>query len=648
MAVGKKEFEEVIAFDDWYVDRTIDMRTGALQMRGLAECATSIFKKYQDFEREHLARVQNYWKYENMVDAEVVSQKPDLPNVSSGVIAGLVRRTARNVVQNTPNVEIINQFDDDGQKGILAKHILKTKIIGDELNSNEMQQNLFASVVSALTLGFDAVCPVLAQLGDGTWIMAYDSIHYNDVFPEPGVKNIRKTPEVFVRRYLTRGEVASLIRMNARGWDIPALKALLLTSPPPRKRESNPKQNAKHGFVPAGYEIITWYSTSGAPFLTFDARSKMLLSIEKNKDPLKRHPVHFLVPERDAQQPLGKSLVALVFGLQEFEDLMLNGSMKLWYKNINPTLVGFGTGLNGVPNMSPGKYTNIPNPNAKIEALEVSTQTLLQYGSISQRNQGNMVSMLGAADQQMAANSGGGMSATPQGVNAQQTMVDITTNNYQKAVEHFFSQYCSYALTVYFQEMKNSPWITPTADARKALVGAGMREEFFNEKGQLKIDMNDMAIEYSVRCTPGSLIELEDEKQLRILREIFVPLTQAMPAMAATEDREALRSAVSAIQFIVEKTIELSGSNHADSMTKLLNGTPPEEATEADMKVTMVEEGLNALSGTVVESNAAMAGAVESLQQQMAILTEMNQVLLDKLGITTPGNTDNNAQLEAS
>src|SRR5699024_4313205 len=104
--------------------------------------------KFEDFKREHTSRVANYYKYEIMADAEVVSRKPDLPNVSDGTIAGMVRRTARSVVQNTPNVEIVNEFDDDGQKGILAEHILKTKIIGEALNSNEMQQNLFASTMT--------------------------------------------------------------------------------------------------------------------------------------------------------------------------------------------------------------------------------------------------------------------------------------------------------------------------------------------------------------------------------------------------------------------------------------------------------------------------------------------------------------------
>jgi hypothetical protein len=109
-----------------------------------------------------------------------------------------------------------------------------------------------------------------------------------------------------------------------------------------------------------------------------------LLRIEKNKHPMKLHPVHFLVLEKDSQQPLGKSQVELLIGRQDFQDLMLNGAMKLWYRNINPSILGYGA-VNALPNLSPGKYTRDLQPErSKIEAFEVNTQTLMQYGQISQ------------------------------------------------------------------------------------------------------------------------------------------------------------------------------------------------------------------------------------------------------------------------
>lgn len=640
MAVGKGPHEAVTSFEDWYTDYREDPRTGKLDFRNLAGCAQEMWRRFEAFRSEHLGRVANYHKYETMADAEVVSKKPDLPNVSDGTIAGMVRRTARSVVQHTPNVEIVCEFDSNSPKGILAKHVLKTMIIGDELNSNEMQQNLFASVISSFTLGFDAVVPVLCQRADGKWVMEYDTIHYQDVFPEPGVKDVRKSPEVFVRRYLTRGEVVSLIRSNASGWDIAALRRLVDTAPPARQRESTDHQSRKHGIIPSGYEIITWYNSYGDAFLTFDARERMLLRIEKNLDPLKRHPVRFLVLEKDPLQPLGKSQIALVYGRQEFGDLMLNGAMKLWYRNLNPTIVGYGTGINGAPNMSPGKYVNVPNPNAKLEPFEVNTQTLLQYPSIAQANQGAMINLTGAADQQMAAGAGYGMSATPQGVDAQQTMVDITTNNYQKAVEYFFSQYCSYALTVYFQEMRGAKKMLPSADTRQALIAAGMPEKMFDPTtGELLIEMKEMATVYHVKCVEGSLTELEEEKQMRKLNELFIPLSQAMPALAAAQDQAMLSHAASAMRLIIDKQIQLSGSNHAEELSKTLREGFSTEYERQAARVAELEQSVSGFAETMAQNSESVAQAVAQLQEQVQLLAQTQSVLLEKLGITTGGST---------
>jgi hypothetical protein len=546
----------------------------------------------------------------------------------------MIRRMARNLVQHTPNVDIVSKFDDDKAKGVFVRHILKAKIIGDDHYSNDMQQNLFASAKNSLTLGFDCVIPALLQDAAGGWFIKYDNIHYQDVFPEPGARDIRHATDVFVRRYLTKGEVLSLVRNNVAGWDIPALKLLLKSNP--SARETNDHQSKKHHTSPDGYEIVTWYSDSGAPFLTFDVRQKLLLRIEKNKHPLKWHPVFFLVMEKDLNQPLGKSQVELVMGRQEFQDLMLNGAMKMWYRNINPPLIGYGT-VNSIPNLSPGKYTPISNPNAKVEAFEVNTQTLMQYGQISQQNAGNMVQLVGAADQQMATqNTGGQMSNTAPGVEAQQQMVDITTNNYQKAIESFFSRYCSYALTIYFQELKGIKEVSPTADTRKSLLNGGMSPEDFDpEKGTLKIDFSDLATEYFVRTVPGSLVELEDEKQLRILNQMFVPLSQAMPAIAAAQDAEALKHATKAMQFIIEKQLELSGSTHSKSIQEIFSGGVTPETTAREEMQSVFDSQIEEITVARSAESEQLAAAVLRIQEQIALLAEGQGAMMQQIGIPT-------------
>ena len=631
------------SFDDWYVDRREDGRGGCLEFRGLTPAGSALAHQFDKYEREHRSRISDYDKLLAAADGEVITRKKDLPNVSSGESAGMIRRMARNLVQHTPNVDVICAFDDDSAPGVFARWILKSKIIGDDEYSNDMQQNLFATAKMALSIGFDCVIPVLMQDSSGTWKIKYDNIYYTDVFPEPGAKDVRDANDVFVRRYLSKNDVKALIRHRVAGWDLAALKLLLKNDPPNRHEESVDHQTKKHRTMPDGYEIITYYSNTGEPFLTFSANSKILLRIEKNKHPFHWHPVHFLVPEKDLQQPLGKSQVELVLGRQEFQDLMLNGAMKLWYRNINPSIIGYGT-VNTIPNLSPGKYTEIKNPNAKLEAFEVNTQTLMQFNSISQANSANMVQMVGAADQQMASQSTGGMmSQTPQGVNAQQQMVDITTNNYQKAIEAFFSRYCSYALTIYFQELKGTKKITPSADARRALINGGLDPELFDPKtGELEMDFSKLATEYYVRVVPGSLVEMEDEKQLRILNELFIPLSQAMPALANSGNPEALQYAVSAMQFIIQKQLELSGSAHSTELAQLFGGAPPEQVEQEQAAGAALESQLSEMT-TLVDSNVGqLADLTARLQEQIGMLAEGQGLIMQQLGMSggeTPPQT---------
>lgn len=81
-------------------------------------------------------------------------------------------------------------------------------------------------------------------------------------------------------------------------------------------------------------------------------------------------------------------------------------------------------------------------------------------------------------------------------------MVDITTNNYQKAIESFFSHYCSYALTLYFQELKGVKKVEVTADTRQALLGAGFDRALIDDDGILEIDFSELATEYFVEVRP--------------------------------------------------------------------------------------------------------------------------------------------------
>jgi hypothetical protein len=332
-------------------------------------------------------------------------------------------------------------------------------------------------------------------------------------------------------------------------------------------------------------------------------------------------------------------------GRQDFQDLMLNGAMKLWYRNINPSILGYGA-VNAIPNLSPGKYTQISNPNARIEPFEVNTQTLMQYGMISQQNLGSMVQLVGSADLQMATQAGGGMSATPQGVEAQQAMVDITTNNYQKAIEAFFSHYCSYALNIYFAELKAVKKVTPTAEARIKLLKAGLDTALIKDDGTLDIDFEVLSTEYWVRVVPGSLVEMEDEKQLRILNELFIPLSQAMPAMAQSGDPAMLQQAAKAMQYLISRQIELSGSTSAKDLGMMLTGDV-EAVDERDRRIAEVEQKIHDVGGGMGAVQEMTATAMAQMQEQIGMLREAQGLILERLGGSNNMDSSTSPEIEA-
>ena len=127
MAVDLIPPRPVTSFEDWYVDYRIDDRDGSLDNRSATgPLGQKLWSMYMRWKSEMEQRTTHYHKLEKLADGSVITPKPDLPNISSGETAGLVRRIARNLVQNTPNVEVISKFNDDSAPGIFNPLISPT------------------------------------------------------------------------------------------------------------------------------------------------------------------------------------------------------------------------------------------------------------------------------------------------------------------------------------------------------------------------------------------------------------------------------------------------------------------------------------------------------------------------------------------
>jgi hypothetical protein len=224
-------------------------------------------------------------------------------------------------------------------------------------------------------------------------------------------------------------------------------------------------------------------------------------------------------------------------------------------------------------------------------------------------------------------------------------MVDITTNNYQKAIESFFSHYCSYALNVYFAELAAVKKVKPTAEARIRLLKAGLPTEVINEDGTLDMDFQDLATEYWVRVVPGSLVEMEDEKQMRILNELFIPLSQAMPALANSGDPQMLQQAAKAMQYIIAKQIELSGSTSAKDIGLAFSGDV-EEVNERDRRIAAMEEEVHTVGGGLSTVMQMHDTAMTQMQEQIGMLREAQELILERLGGSNNMNSGTGTEMQ--
>ena len=162
-------------------------------------------------------------------------------------------------------------------------------------------------------------------------------------------------------------------------------------------------------------------------------------------------------------------------------------------------------------------------------------------------------------------------------------------------------------------------------------MAAGIEEAAFDKEGVLKIDFEDLATEYFVRTVPGSLVEIEDEKQLRILNELFVPLSQAMPALAAVQDKGILMQSAKAMQYIIKKQIELSGATSAKELGLIWTGQN-EEAEDIYMRMSAMEEQLGQMVAIADDDLSNTTDAVKQLQSQISLLRESVEIISSKLG----------------
>ena len=149
----------------------------------------------------------------------------------------------------------------------------------------------------------------------------------------------------------------------------------------------------------------------------------------------------------------------------------------------------------------------------------------------------------------------------------------------------------------------------------------------------MQLEFDELATEYFVRTIPGSLVEMEDEKQLRVLNQMFIPLSQMMPALAASGDQDALQKATQALLFVIEKEIELSGAAHSSDIQRLWTKGVDDQSTQREALVAEFEERINLADTARAAQLEQLVADREEAREQMSMMRESMDAIMGALGI---------------
>lgn len=104
-----------------------------------------------------------------------------------------------------------------------------------------------------------------------------------------------------------------------------------------------------------------------------------------------------------------------------------------------------------------------------------------------------------------------------------------------------------------------------------------------------------------------------------------------------------LTNSAYAMQFIIEKVIELSGSNRSRELQQMFRGSGQAPGNDSRQ---VLEEEIGNSSAMLVNGLEATAAAMSTLQEQIRTLGETQQVILERLGGASNPSAPNPGSLQ--
>lgn len=454
----------------------------------------------------------------------------EYPKTTDGTTASIIRKTPHRIIQQLPSGVVHSDTQD--WLSVIAQFIYAKRIIPNANEGYALLQKSWQVVERFLTFGS---CPTFAPFvkSNGYFCTDLRLPYWGDVFLQPGKLSDSDSNYIFIRSWWQTADLdalidaqSSLVKGVEKTWDVEALKQIKEIVTTKDNKAKTPMEREKNVNTKGGVELITGFQRGvGSKFFTFNVTSGLIARRKTNKDPRGEMPVSFAYGDIDGSNPLGRSIVDLVGGMQN----LLDGEMQMYQYNralqLNPPLIKRGNFNKNKIKFAPNVIIDVgSSPDATVEPLKIDTTALANFPNNFGMMQSQMFQLLSAPNASISAEVGNAnFSKTPQGVEQNKSNLSIDDNFIRKQFETWFERWSETAINLYFGERTGVEELQlddETADKLKDLAEDGKFDlSLLSEDNKIRIDYDSATEKLNFRVDPSSSKKQEDAEQILAIQE---------------------------------------------------------------------------------------------------------------------------------
>lgn len=415
------------------------------------------------------------FKYlDDLIDGVPLTHQNEAPFVGDTTLAGLVRSIPRDSLQQLPVISMSINGTKNSIEALTCTYLLKHTAFNENTFGKGLLSTLQIATEQALSHGY---APMMVAKGEmfnnfGTTLKL---LHFMDTCPEPGIQDHNETGYDYIVANLTPSRVRKILKAAMRNpnttWNIPALQAVLATTPQPTTYsiyESAARRNQPGEESGPTYQFVTRYETGpDATTITFcpQVREAPLRAFD-NKSKWGYPRVMYLVIDPHALTPFGISRVRLASPNQNLMNLYYGNIAAMLLLNSKPPI--FQKGRFSTPVVArQGAVWKAIDPTADAHYMNMDNGALEQFVPMAQQFAAQIQNIMGRPASPTAPI--GKPSGTAPGIEQQQQMMGTSINQITKILENFLRQYALVSLDTLLCEQEGIETIIVDDDTKNAI-----------------------------------------------------------------------------------------------------------------------------------------------------------------------------------